>query len=102
MFFQLLFESLLFADIPSQWIELWSNEANGESPFAVPEANNYLASDFSLIEVDGSSVPDYPVRIEKPEDGFLLWHRPDVKFRIPKAVLSYYLISPAACESPKK
>lgn len=89
-------------EIPKEWTELWTQQ-NGESLFAVPETNQYLASDFSLIQVDSStSVPDYPVRIDKSDDGFWLWHRPDVKFRIPKAVLSFYLISPVACESPKK
>lgn len=93
---------MLFTEIPTQWIELWSQKPTGESPFAVPETNQYLASDFSLIEVDNSSVPDYPVRIDKPDDGFWLWHRPDIKFRLPKAVLSFYFISPVACETSKK
>ena len=42
-----------------------------------------------------------PIQINEPEDGFSLWYRQDTKFRVPKAILNFYLISPLAADSPE-
>lgn len=85
-----------------EWRDLWS-KSMGESPFALPEANPYLASDFTLLTAPSDSSSSIPTRIVMNEnDGISLWFRQDAKFRIPKAVLNFYLVSPLAMNSPKK
>lgn len=72
--------------------------ASSES-FALPNPNIFLATDFSLLEPPCDSEA-FPVRIDSPEDEFSLWYRQDSKFRIPKAILSFYLVTPLVTESP--
>lgn len=93
-------------DLPEDWKQLWaSNFTDGESPFALPEANPYLASDFTLLELPAglspASNPSVPIQVEN-DNGIGLWFRQDSKFRIPKAVINFYLVSPIAMESPKR
>jgi len=84
-------------DIPKEWFDSWEN-ASSES-FALPKPNLFLASDFSLLDLPSDS-GTIPVRIDEPGDGFSLWYRQDSKFRVPKAMLSFYLVTPLITESP--
>ena len=73
--------------------------------FSQPEANPYLTTDFSLLEhkaEDGNQLPDIPTQIGDPNEGFSLWYRGDNKFRLPKAIISFYLVSPIVTDSAKR
>ena len=89
-------------DIPAAWSQMWSS-ARPEL-FNQPGPNQYLATDFSLVQqpADGSSLPHVPVAINLPDEGFSLWYRQDGKFLVPKAIISFYLVSPIATDSPRR
>lgn len=89
----------MITDIPTEWFQGWNNASL--EPFALPNPNLFLASDFSLIEAT-CDLPAFPFRIDNPEDGFSLWYRQDTKFRVPKAILSFYLVTPLVTESPHR
>lgn len=90
-------------DIPDQWRNLWSQCNSDQSHFAKPDANPYLTTDFTLIELPvGGPTTNFPISISTPEDNFSLWYRQDSKFRIPKAVLNFYLISPMASDCARR
>ncbi len=91
----------IILEIPEDWKQIWSQGLEGESPFAVPNPNPFLASDFSLLEPSplGFSIP---VKVDGKHDGFSLWYRQDSKFRIPKAVLNFYLVTPVAADCAQK
>jgi secreted Zn-dependent insulinase-like peptidase len=75
----------------------------GELPFAIPEPNPFLASDFSLFEPSSIAASiSVPTKIHCTEEGFSLWYRPDSKFRIPKAVLNFYLVTPLSTDCARK
>ena len=72
-------------------------------PFAVPEPNPFLASDFSLYDPSPVAASiSVPTKIHCTEEGFSLWYRPDSKFRIPKAVLNFYLVTPLSTDCARK
>lgn len=89
-------------DIPDEWKQKWSKIVEEESPFAIPDPNPFLASDFSLLEPpSATTVSSVPAKVDCFESGFFLWYRPDSKFRIPKAVLNFYLVTPIAVDSAR-
>ena len=91
--------SIPITDIPAEWFQNWLNTS--PESFALPNPNPFLASDFSLLEPP-SNPETIPVRIDSPEDEFSLWYRQDSKFRVPKAILSFYLVTPLVTESPHR
>lgn len=90
-------------DIPDEWKENWTKTVEGELPFAIPDPNPFLASDFSLLEPSAvfASI-SVPTKVDCSESGISIWHRPDSKFRIPKAVLNFYLVTPLAADCARK
>ncbi|KAG7668348.1 hypothetical protein Ndes2526B_g00937 [Nannochloris sp. 'desiccata'] len=91
--------------LPKKWIELWSTSAgnassgkNGnaaslatllQSEIHLPKANEFVPSDFSLVE---TSAPRPSIIRTTPSSR--LWFRPESSFKTPKAVLYVHLQMP--------
>lgn len=86
-------------EIPAEWLELWKN-AIPDPSFALPEPNNFIATDFSLLPTDDASVEQkVPVKILDNEY-MELYYRQDTKFRLPTSYLYIELVSPLNTQSP--
>ncbi|KAK2702857.1 hypothetical protein QYM36_018552, partial [Artemia franciscana] len=79
-------------DIPKSWLD-HLNSLSPRPEFRVPEPNPFLAKNFEIfIPI---SAEKYPEKILEEPSG-TLWFRQDYIFKLPKASLGVYLISPFA------
>ncbi|CAH1774132.1 unnamed protein product [Owenia fusiformis] len=79
-------------NIPDDWISQWA-DIQPRPEFHLPAANEYIASDFSLKEVEEKLNTEYPTAIVDTPQG-KLWYKKDSKFKVPKAYIHVHLISP--------
>jgi len=84
-------------DISKEQREAWTAAPLMPQDFFLPEPNNYIADDVSLLsnDVTGSNYPE-----EILSDGFgHLYYRHDAKFEQPRALATFSLLSPKFKES---
>lgn len=84
--------------IPDEWIETWKI-IEPLPEFHLPEPNIFITTDFKLMTLP-DNVPKYPTKIYSDEI-FEVWYRPDPKFRLPEAMMYFYLISPSSIATPE-
>ncbi|XP_043474381.1 nardilysin-like [Leptopilina heterotoma] len=84
--------------IPNEWTETWKI-IEPLPEFHLPEPNIYITTDFKLMTLP-ENVPKYPTKIHSDEI-MEVWYRPDPKFRLPEALMYFYLISPSSIATPE-
>ncbi|OCT82739.1 nardilysin [Xenopus laevis] len=86
-------------DIDPKWRALWATDFALNLDLHLPEENKFIASEFALKTSDCPDA-EYPVKVLDTELG-ALWYKKDNKFKIPKAYVRFYLISPEIQKSPE-
>lgn len=83
-------------DIPAEWMQMWS-ESLPSSDMDVPQPNQFLTTDFTLLPEDQNN-QEYPLKVvDTPY--YELWYKQDHKFHLPTAYYNIYLISPLFTET---
>uniref|UniRef100_A0A182J8M4 Peptidase M16 middle/third domain-containing protein n=1 Tax=Anopheles atroparvus TaxID=41427 RepID=A0A182J8M4_ANOAO len=81
-------------EIPAEWRRLW--EISEPMPeIQLQQKNEYISTNFTIIadENNMQHIPPYPEKIFA-NDICELWFRQDAKFRLPSALMYFYIISP--------
>uniref|UniRef100_A0A182W7X3 Nardilysin n=1 Tax=Anopheles minimus TaxID=112268 RepID=A0A182W7X3_9DIPT len=88
-------------DVPEEWQRLWES-AEPMPEIQLQEKNQYISTNFSILaDMDDSlEVPQYPEKIVENEM-CELWFRQDTKFRLPLALMYFYIISPLPYNNPR-
>ncbi|XP_049291275.1 nardilysin-like isoform X2 [Anopheles funestus] len=88
-------------DVPEEWQQLWET-AEPMPEIQLQEKNQYISTNFSILadEDDSIQVPLYPEKIVE-NDMCELWFRQDTKFRLPLALMYFYIISPLPFNNPR-
>ncbi|XP_014248916.1 nardilysin-like [Cimex lectularius] len=76
------------SDIPQQWIKDWK-DIHIMDDFHLPEVNNFITNDFSLIE--SSKVSRYPEKC-KSNDQITIWYKGDDKFLLPVGFVGIHIL----------
>lgn len=87
-------------DFSTEWMELWNN-VKPYPELHLPEANPFIADDFTISYKLGDVVPKIPVQLINT-DCCELWHRQDDKFLLPIAHYYFYFMTPSVMWSAKK
>lgn len=87
-------------DCPPAWFEMWKN-AKPYTEFKLPQANPFIARDFTILYDQSSMVPKYPEKIMENEL-FELWFKPDNRFLFPMAHYHFYFMSSIVRQRPEK
>lgn len=91
--------------LPTEWVDYFNSDqqskfsnksATGRSELYLPELNDFIPSNFSLVETHDEE----PRKVMETQSS-CLWMRLDPSFRIPKAVVCISLYLPEAYTSPK-
>ncbi|XP_063057028.1 nardilysin b isoform X2 [Engraulis encrasicolus] len=85
-------------DIPQKWRSRWAGDFEANSDLHLPFENKFIATDFALKTSDCSDTV-FPVRVLDTKRGSL-WFKKDNKFKIPKAYVRLYLLTPIIQQSP--
>lgn len=86
-------------DIPIQWIEAWKS-IQIYPEFELPNVSNFLTTDFSIMQIP-EDIPVMPVQVHC--DAILgIWHKFDNIFKLPKAHMYFYFITPLVQYSAKQ
>lgn len=67
----------------------------------LPAPNPFIPTDLSLASAEAFSAPPHPVPLVQLPGRLRLWHKPDVRFGQPKAVLYLDVHCPEAYGSPR-
>ncbi|XP_053669119.1 nardilysin-like [Anopheles marshallii] len=88
-------------DVPEEWLQLWET-AKPIPEIQLQDKNQYISTDFRILaDEDGSiEVAAYPEKIVENEM-CELWFRQDTKFRLPSALMYFYIISPLPFNNPR-
>uniref|UniRef100_A0A182KE27 Nardilysin n=1 Tax=Anopheles christyi TaxID=43041 RepID=A0A182KE27_9DIPT len=88
-------------DVPEEWQHLWEM-AEPMPEIQLQEKNQYISTNFTILaEVNGDmEVPTQPEKIFE-NNVCELWFRQDTKFRLPLALMYFYIISPLPFNNPK-
>lgn len=84
-------------EAPSEWQVQWASysqaQADGNALFSLPEANQFIPTNFNLVDIDSTanvtgviSVDEGP-RLVAEQKGARLWHQTDQQFRVPKVAV---------------
>ncbi|KER29306.1 hypothetical protein T265_04051 [Opisthorchis viverrini] len=90
----------LRVDIPEKTIQAWQN-VECDFDMTLPSANKYIATDFTIYPrpKDFSTVaPELLMNTDLSR----LWYYPDSSFGLPKAFVTFHIISPLAFFNPLK
>lgn len=81
-------------DIPDEWQRLWDT-SEPISEIKLQEKNQYISTNFTILAGEDHTlqIPPYPEKMFA-DDVCELWFRQDAKFRLPSALMYFYIISP--------
>ncbi|XP_035920019.1 nardilysin-like isoform X2 [Anopheles stephensi] len=88
-------------DVPAEWQRLWET-AEPMPEIRLQEKNQYISTNFTILadEDDGLEIPPYPEKL-LDNDMCELWFRQDTTFRLPLALMYFYIISPLPFNDPR-
>ncbi|EFJ46374.1 hypothetical protein VOLCADRAFT_105585 [Volvox carteri f. nagariensis] len=88
--------------LPADWLSAWlAAQPEDEPKLHLPAPNRFIPTDLSLADDEASAGPSEPVVAAAVPGRLRLWHKPDTRFRQPKAVLYLDVMSPEAYGSPR-
>uniref|UniRef100_A0A182M321 Nardilysin n=1 Tax=Anopheles culicifacies TaxID=139723 RepID=A0A182M321_9DIPT len=92
---------LFTTDVPEEWQRLWDT-AEPISEIQLQGKNQYISTNFTILAdiADSIEIPQYPEKIVENEM-CELWFRQDTKFRLPLALMYFYIISPLPYNNSK-
>ncbi|XP_040164052.1 nardilysin-like isoform X2 [Anopheles arabiensis] len=87
-------------DVPKEWQLLWEL-AEPMPEIQIQEKNQYISTNFTILAdvTENLEVPPHPEKIFE-NDLCELWFRQDNKFRLPSALMYFYIISPLPFNNP--
>ncbi|XP_066480486.1 nardilysin-like [Tiliqua scincoides] len=80
------------SDIDKFWSQTWDSDFALNPDLHLPEENKFIATDFTVLKSTDDDA-EYPSRILNTHEG-CLWYKKDNKFAVPKAFISFHLVSP--------
>ncbi|XP_058053291.1 nardilysin-like isoform X2 [Anopheles bellator] len=89
-------------EIPPEWQRLWETSQPIQE-IQLQEKNHYISTNFSILADEDQTkleIPPYPEKIFENNVGEL-WFRQDSKFRLPLALMYFYIISPLPINDPR-
>uniref|UniRef100_A0A182QVQ5 Nardilysin n=1 Tax=Anopheles farauti TaxID=69004 RepID=A0A182QVQ5_9DIPT len=88
-------------DVPEEWKRLWE-VAEPIPEIQLQQKNQYISTNFTILadELPDVQIPQYPEKIFENEI-CELWFRQDAKFKLPLALMYFYIISPLPFNDPR-
>ncbi|GLC45843.1 hypothetical protein PLESTM_001791300 [Pleodorina starrii] len=89
--------------LPEDWLAAWEAAKPEEEPrLHLPAPNRFIPTDLSLADDEAAAAPPNPPTIALAVPGRIrLWHKPETRFKQPKAVLYLDVQTPEAYTSPR-
>ncbi|GLI63485.1 hypothetical protein VaNZ11_006466 [Volvox africanus] len=88
--------------LPAEWLAEWIAACSQDEPrLHLPAPNRFIPTDLSLADDESNAAGAVPTVAVAVPGRLRIWHKPETRFRQPKAVLYLDVQSPEAYTSPR-